>query len=157
MPLTTPKLPEMWLLPRLETPMARLSPRRPEHSAISYCCNIARLRGAFDTMDEAADMIGDLLPIGPPRRWQQMARGLGVWKQREGLSPSLAGQLSDGMDSLPSGVARARPDAGAIFTSLVESSPSIALEGLKKSIRARRLAQAGREEREKEARERWRL
>ena len=43
------------------------------------------------------------------------------------------------------------------LNSLVEGSPSIALDGLKKAIRSRRLAQAGREEREKEARERWGL
>ena len=86
-----------------------------------------------------------------------MARELGAWKQRGKLSPSFARQLSDGMDSQPAGGARARPDPGAIYTSLVEGSPSIALEGLKKAIRTRRLAQAGREEREKEARERWGL
>ena len=57
----------------------------------------------------------------------------------------------------PAGLARSRPDPGAIYTSLVEASPSIALEGLKKAIRTRRLAQAGREEREKAARELWGL
>eukprot|EP00439_Symbiodinium_sp_Y106_P049919 s4618_g6.t1 len=119
--------------------------------------NPLQFDGAFDTMDEAADMARDLLPHRPPGEIAAMARALGAWKQRGKLSPSFARQLSEGMDAQPSGVMKARPDPGAIYTSLVEGSPSIALEGLKKAIRMRRSAQAGREEREKEARERWGL
>ncbi|CAE7193589.1 unnamed protein product [Symbiodinium sp. KB8] len=44
-----------------------------------------------------------------------------------------------------------------VFTSIVESSPAIALEKLKKAIKARRALKAGREEREKESREKWGL
>ena len=62
--------------------------------------NPLQFDGAFDTMDEAAEM----------------ARGLGAWKQRGGLSPSIARQLSDGMDSQPAAGARIRPDPGAIYT-----------------------------------------
>ena len=119
--------------------------------------NPLQFDGAFDTMDEAADLARDLLPHRHPGEIAAMARALGAWKQRGKLAPSLARQLSEGMDAQPSGVVKARPDPGAIYTSLVEGSPSIALEGLKKAIRMRRSAQAGREEREKEARERWGL
>ena len=119
--------------------------------------NPLQFDGAFDTMDEAADIARDLLPHRHPGEIAAMARALGAWKQRGKLSPSFARQLSEGMDAQPSGVVKARPDPGAIYTSLVEGSPSIALEGLKKAIRMRRSAQAGREEREKEARERWGL
>ena len=119
--------------------------------------NPLQFDGTFDTMDEAADLVKDLLPHRPPGEVAAMARGLGAWKRRGELSPSLARQLSDGMDAQPAGLGRSRPDPGAIYTSLVEASPSIALEGLKKAIRTRRLAQAGREEREKAARELWGL
>ena len=119
--------------------------------------NPLQFDGAFDTSGEAADMAKDLLPHRAPGEIAAMARALGAWKQRGQLSPSFARQLSDGMDAQPAGGTKARPDPGAVYTSLVEASPSIALEGLKEAIRMRRLAQAGREEREREARERWGL
>ncbi|CAE7412056.1 Pol, partial [Symbiodinium sp. CCMP2456] len=108
-------------------------------------------------MDEAADLVAELLPHRQPGEVAAMARDLGAWKRRGEMAPSLARQLSDGMPSQSVTGNRGRPDPGAIFTALVESSPAIALEGLKRSIKARRLAQAGRDEREKEARERWGL
>lgn len=119
--------------------------------------NQLQFDGAFDTMDEAADLVAELLPHRQPGEVAAMARDLGAWKRRGEMAPSLARQLSDGMPSQSVTGNRGRPDPGAIFTALVESSPAIALEGLKRSIKARRLAQAGRDEREKEARERWGL
>ena len=75
--------------------------------AVAVCAiyaNPLQFDGAFDTMDEAADLVKDLLPHRPPGEVAAMARGLGVWKRRGELSPSLARQLSDGMDARPAGL-----------------------------------------------------
>ena len=75
--------------------------------AVAVCAiyaNPLQFDGAFDTMDEAADLVKDLLPHRPPGEVAAMARGLGAWKRRGELSPSLARQLSDGMDARPAGL-----------------------------------------------------
>ena len=51
--------------------------------------NPLQFDGAFDTMDEAADMARDLLPHRHPGEIAAMARALGAWKQRESYPPAL--------------------------------------------------------------------
>ena len=128
------------------------------HAAVTAVySSVLQFDGAFETMDEAADLVHELLPHRSARDVAEMSRSLGAWKSRGRLAPSMARQLSEGLPSMPRSVLRPRVDPGEAFTSLVESSPAIALEKLKKAIKARRASKVGREEREKESREKWGL
>ena len=128
------------------------------HAAvIAVYSSVLQFDGAFETVDEAADLVHELLPHRSARDVAAMSRSLGAWKSRGRLAPSMARQLSEGLSSMPRTVLRPRVDPGEAFTSLVESSPAIALEKLKKAIKARRASKVGREEREKESREKWGL
>ena len=128
------------------------------HAAvIAVYASVLQFDGAFETMDEAADLIRELLPHRSARDVATIARGLGAWKSRGRLGPSMARRLSDSLPSMPRDAIRPRVDPAEVFTSIVESSPAIALEKLKKAIKARRALKAGREEREKESREKWGL
>ncbi|CAE7877350.1 Pol, partial [Symbiodinium necroappetens] len=128
------------------------------HAAVTAVYSgVLQFDGAFETMDEAADLVHELLPHRSARDVATMSRSLGAWKTRGRLAPSMARQLSEGLPSMPRRVLRPRVDPGEAFTSLVESSPAIALEKLKKAIKARRASKVGREEREKESREKWGL
>ena len=128
------------------------------HAAvIAVYSSVLQFDGAFETMDEAADLVHELLPHRSARDVAAMSRSLGAWKSRGRLAPSMARQLSEGLSSMPRTVLRPRVDPGEAFTSLVESSPAIALEKLKKAIKSRRASKVGREEREKESREKWGL
>ena len=128
------------------------------HAAVTAIySSVLQFDGAFDTIDGAADLVRELLPHRSARDVATMSRSLGAWKSRGRLAPSMARQLSEGLPAMPRRVLRPRVDPGEAFTSLVESSPAIALEKLKKAIKARRASKVGREEREKESRERWGL
>ena len=117
------------------------------HAAVTAVySSVLQFDGAFETMDEAADLVQELLPHRSARDVATMS-----------LAPSMARPLSEGLPSMPRRVLRPRVDPGEAFTSLVESSPAIALEKLKKAIKARRASKVGREEREKESREKWGL
>ena len=62
--------------------------------------NPLQFDGAFDTLDEAADMARDLLPHRPPGEIAAMARALGAWKQRGKLSPSFAREWMPNLQAL---------------------------------------------------------
>ena len=117
------------------------------------------LRGAFDDLQGACDLVSELLSAQlSPDILKRIGLQLYTWKERmEDHGPEPVSLLCRSIAERPSKIQRTSPSVGEVFEELVAGSPSISLAALNRALKSRKRTGQSAEELEWALKEKWSL
>ena len=118
-----------------------------------------RLRGAFDDLQGAYDLVSELLSAQlSPDIFNEIGLQLYTWKERmEEHGPGPVNLLCRSIAERPSKIQWTSPFVGEVFEELVAGGPSISLAALNRALKSRRRTGQSAEELERALEEKWSL